>query len=231
MKNIFKYVIVALLIVSCGKSKTGNMTVNGTIKGLKKGTLYLQKMKDTVLVSVDLVFVEGENTFTLIDNVESPEMYYLQLNNLDDKIIPFFGEKGEITVTTKLDKFETSAKVSGSKNQELLEEHKKMMAKFNNKHLDYIKAKFEAQKEENDSLLEVIEKNEKNLLRRKFYYTVNYAVNHNDDEIAPYLALSELNYANIKLLDTINNSLSKKIKASKYGITLEDFIQKIKENE
>ncbi|MDV7185713.1 DUF4369 domain-containing protein [Lutibacter sp. TH_r2] len=231
MKNILKYIIVALLIISCGKSKTGNMTVNGTVKGLKKGTIYLQKMKDTAIVAVDSAFVEGESTFTLVDHVESPEMYYLQLNNSADKIIPFFGEKGEITITTKLEKFEYAAEVKGSKNQEMYDEHKEMIMKFNSKQLDIIKDKFEAQKNDNDSLLNAIKYNEQQLLRRKFYYTVNYAVNHNNSEIAPYLALAELNYANVKLLDTINNSLTKKIKASKYGVALDEFILRIKENE
>ena len=46
--------------------------------------------------------------------------------------------------------------------------------------------------------------------------------------MAPLIALTELNYANLKLLDTVNNSLSKKIKKSKYGIELEKFIQRIK---
>lgn len=231
MKNLFKYILIALLIVSCGDSKTGNMTVNGTVKGLKKGTIYLQKMKDTVIVSVDSVFVEGENTFTLIDNVESPEMYYIQLENLNDKVISFFGEKGEINISTKLDKFEYAAEINGSKNQKLLDEHKEMMIKFNNKQLEFIKAKFEAQKEENDSLLNAVEKDEKRLLRTKFFFTVNYAINHKDSEVAPYLALAELNYANVKMLDTINNSLTKEIKASKYGVSLEEFIQNIKKNE
>lgn len=231
MKNIFKYIFVALLIVSCGKSKTGNMTVNGTIKGLKKGTIYLQKMQDTAIVSVDSVLVEGESTFTLVDNVESPEMYYLQLEHSEDKIIPFFAEKGEITITTKLDKFEFSAEVKGSKNQELIDEHKAMMMKFNNKQLDIIKEKFEAQKNKNDSLVEAIKIMEQNLLRRKIYYTVNYAVNHKNSEVAPYLALAELNYANVKLLDTINKSLTKEIKASKYGVALNDFIENVKKNE
>jgi len=43
--------------------------------------------------------------------------------------------------------------------------------------------------------------------------------------------LSDLFNANIKLLDTINNSLSKKVKASKYGKELANFIAGIKKDE
>ena len=38
-----------LLIVACSKEKElGNMVVQGKIKGIKKGTLYLKKMRDTL---------------------------------------------------------------------------------------------------------------------------------------------------------------------------------------
>ena len=72
--------------------------------------------------------------------------------------ISFFGEKGEITITSKLSKFVTSAKISGSKNQVLLEEHNAMTQKFNGKQLDFIKEKFEAKKDEDADLLSKIEK-------------------------------------------------------------------------
>ena len=69
------------------------------------------------------------------------------------------------------------------------------------------------------------------MIKRKYYYTTNFAVNHPDNEIAPYLALTELYDANITLLDTINNSLSKKVKQSTYGKKLEKFIADIKSKE
>ena len=48
---------------------------------------------------------------------------------------------------------------------------------------------------------------------------------------APYIALSELFDANIQLLDTINNSLTDKVKSSDYGKRLQKFITKIKTSE
>ena len=59
-------------------------------------------------------------------------------------------------------------------------------------------------------------------------YTINFAINNKDSEVAPYLALSEIYDANIKYLDTINNQLTPKVKASKYGKQLQDYINKRK---
>ena len=207
------------------------MIVNGNIDGLKKGTLYLQKMKDSVLISVDSVQLNGEGVFTLVDNIESPEIYLLQLDNIEDKVIQFFGEKGEITILSKLPKFSFSAKISGSENQKILEEHQAMSRKFNGKLLDLLKETFEARKENDTALIAKIEKEKDGLIKRNYLYTINFAMNHSKNEVAPYLALKELYYANIKYLDTVNSSLSKKVKASKYGLELQEFIQNIKKDE
>ena len=231
MKKLLPLFIILSLVISCGKSHQGTMLVKGNIDGLKKGTIYLQKYVDTLLVSVDSIQLDGESNFILADDVLSSEIYFLTINEVPDESIFFFGEKGEITITSKLPKLEYSAKITGSKNQVLLEEYNEMASKFSNKQLDYIKDKFEAQKIEDQELLAKTEVNEKNLLKRKYLYTANFALMHKDSEVAPYLALTELYYANVKLLDTVNNSLSKRVKKSKYGIQLDEFIGKIKKAE
>ncbi len=226
MKNIVISICAALILVACGDEKKGSMLVVGEIKGLKKGTLYLQKMKDTLLVSVDSVSLDGETTFTLSDEIESPEIYFLNLDNFKDKQITFFGDKGTIEIQTKLDKFGFKAVIQGQKNQELLNEYKEMITKFRDKNLDFIKAEFETKGD--TTKIDSVQKLANNLLRRRYFYTTNFAVKNSDAEVAPYLALTELYNANIKLLDTINNSLTEEVKASKYGKRLKEFIEEIK---
>lgn len=231
MKKIISCIVLISLLISCGKTKNGSLIVKGNIDGLKKGTLYLQKFKDTLLVSVDSIKLNGDSNFILVDELESPEIYYITLDNNVAQKISFFAEKGEITITSKLSKFITSAKISGSKNQELLEEHEAMAKKFSGKQLDLIKEKFDAQKNNDTALFSKLEKQETSLIKRKYYFSTNFAVNNANYEVAPYIALTELYYAHITLLDTINNSLSKKVKETKYGLELGEFIKSIKETE
>jgi hypothetical protein len=231
MKKVLFSLFILGIIIGCETPKEKNMLVSGTITGMKKGTLYLQKYVDTLLVNVDSVSVNGQSEYLLADKVASPEVYYISLSNLPDEKISFFGEAGEITINSKLEKFSFSAEINGSTNQTLYEEYLSMIQKFNGQQLDIIKSKFEAQKENNDSLLEKFEKDEQRLLRRKYYFSTNFAVNNADYEVAPYLALTELFNANIRLLDTINNSLSVNVKNSKYGLELQDFIDDINEKE
>jgi len=231
MKKLIPLLLALISLVACKTEKKNLMLVQGEIKNLKKGTLYLQKMKDTIAVVVDSIALDGVNTFTLSDEVESPELYFLSLDKSPGKQISFFGEEGTITINTKLEKFRFGATINGLKNQELLDEYNEMKSKFSNKRLDLIKADFETKKFGDSVKIDSIENLINGLIKRRYYYTTNFAIIHADNEVAPYLALTELFDANIKLLDTVNNSLTPKIKASKYGKELENFIAEIKSKE
>ena len=61
--------------------------------------------------------------------------------------------------------------------------------------------------------------------------TVNFALNNKENHVAPYLALTQLVNANVKWLDTINNSLAPNVKNSLYGKKLTQFITDIKKSE
>ncbi len=230
-KNIFTLLVLAISIISCSKNNDNTMTVQGTIIGLQKGTLYLQKMKDTSFVSVDSIQLMGESSFVLYDKNVEPQLYYLTLKEKEDERINFFGEKGTITINSKLDKFYSSAKIDGLKSHKLLEKYRDMTSKFNAKRLDLIKAIFEAQASKDDENLEKLDKELKNLVKNRYRYSANFALKNGKSEVAPFIALTELYDAHISLLDTVNNSLSEKVKNSYYGKKLEKFIKDIKATE
>lgn len=229
MKKIFFIVFAILFMFSCENENNNIMYVKGKIKGLKKGTLYLQKQIDSVVVSVDSINVNGTDEFLLTDKIESPEMYYLTLGKSDKKI-PFFGEKDTISIASGLEKFGYRNKITGSVNQDLLDKYYEYIKKFNDQDLMLIKAEFEAKRSANQDSILLITKQKNNLLKRKYLYSINYAMNNADHEVAPFIALTDLNYAQTKWLDSIYNSLTPKIKESKYGKQLDVFIKKIKNN-
>lgn len=217
---------------ACSSKKEGNMIVQGQIKGLKKGKLYLQKMVDTVLVSVDSIALLGKETFKLTDNVDSPVLYYLTFDgNTTDKRILFFGEKGTITINDKVDEFGFNPEINGSKNQKILDKFNVMSKMFQNQRLEFIKKDFEAKKAKDEKLIDKLEKDYQRLVRRRVLYTTNFALTNADTEVAPYIALTEMYDASLKMLDTVNNSLSPEIKASDYGKRFQEYLDNIKRNE
>lgn len=224
--------IILLLTFSCAK-ESHDLTVIANIKGLKKGNVYLKKVKDTLLITVDSVNVNGDSKIQLTSELKSPQVFFLYLdkNNSEDDRIAFFADKGVTEINTTLKNFVFDAKIVGSKQQKTLEEYKLMMSKFNERNLNLIKENFEAQKDGDTSKYNTVQKDLDNLIKRKYLYTVNFALNNKDSEVAPYLALTEIYNAQVKYLDTIHSSLTSDIKNSLYGKELEAYIEKIKKKD
>ena len=235
----FCLIISLIFLIGCqSNSKPSGlmMHVSGKVDGLRKGTLFLQKILDSTLVNVDSLVINGEPEFEFRTEIESPEIYYLYLtkddgDTLNDRIM-FFAEKGKITINTLLKTFESSAKVKGSENQELLQEYRKIARQFNAKNLEYTKAYISAANSSNDSnSVDSIQKAMDNLLKRRYLYALNFASSNGDNVIAPYIALTEVSDANIKFLDTVVSKLTEEVKVSKYGKLLINLISKRKEIE
>jgi len=236
MKNSIIAFVSVLLLVACNKNESkSSLHITGNIKGLKQGTLYIQKYTDSALVAIDTIKIDGKSTFDSNLDLKSPEMLYLYLdrgvtNSLDNNIM-FFAEPGTINIDTNLDSFITSAKITGSKNQELYEEYKKINSRFNDENLTLIEKKFKAAKNNNIQALDSIASAQDNNIKRKYLFATNFAVNNKDHEIAPYIALAEIYDINIKYLDTIQKSMTPKVANSLYGKKLTKYVNDIKKSE
>jgi hypothetical protein len=236
MKNSIIAFATLLLLVACNKKETKtNLHITGNVKGLKEGTLYIQRYADSALVAIDSIKIEGNSAFESNIDLKSPEMLYLYLdrgvtNSLDNNIM-FFAEPGTINIDTNLDSFIAGAKISGSKNQDLYEEYKKINSRFNDENLTLIEKKFKALKSNNQKAVDSIIALQDSNTKRKYLYATNFAVNNKDHEIAPYIALAEIYDINIKYLDTIQKTMSPKVANSLYGKKLTKYVNAIKESE
>ncbi|MGJ8593363.1 MAG: DUF4369 domain-containing protein [Aquaticitalea sp.] len=228
MKKVLYLVLVAF-IFSCAKD-TSNFTLKVNIEGLKKGTVYLQKFKDSSIVTIDSLVINGNPEFEFHSELESPEMLYLKLhqNDNEDHLVSFFAAEGITEINSNIKKFELDMVIKGSKQQEKWEEYKKMMSRFQGQNLDLMKENFDAQKENDTSKVNMTLDKYDKLIKRKYLYTINFAINNKDNDIAPYLMLSEVYDAHIKYLDTVNTVLTPKVKSSKYGKELQTLIDERK---
>ncbi len=230
MKSFVYFLGVLLLISSCkGKDESLIMKVDGNVKGLKKGTLYLQAIPDSTLVTLDSIEIRGDGKFSFSTVVSEPDIFYLYLdkadnNSLDDRI-SFYGEPGKYQVTTRWDAFEADAVVKGTVNQENYVEFKKNMSRFNLRQLELSRAMIPLQLPEDSTALDSIERAVDQSLRRKYLYTLNFAHTHKNSQLAPYVAWSEIADANPKLLDSLYRNLPEQIATSKYGKKLEGLLE------
>ena len=233
MRNVIITLISFAILASCGTKDTENtMTVTGKVKGLKKGTLYLQHIPDTSLVVIDSLKIEGDGNFTFKTELESPEIFYLYLNKKDNNDIndriTFFGEPGTITINTNWNTFDTKAKIEGSESHKKLEEYRKVMSRFNTTNLEIMRAVYDPETPKDSLTQDSIQKASDRNLRRGYLFALNFALNNKESHIAPYIALKEVPDANKIYLDSINNSLSPEVANGKYGRALQEYLEEEK---
>jgi hypothetical protein len=173
--------------------------------------------------------VDGSPDFQFQTPIETDEVFYLYLDkedgdSLNDRIL-FFGEKGEIQINTLLKTFESSAEITGSKNQELLQEYISFSRKFNDQNLELMEDFYKAQIAKNTERADSLQNRIDNLLKRRYLYTINFAANNTDKNIAPYLALTQVYDANLALLDSIAVKMTPEVRASKYGKEFVNYLE------
>ena len=224
MKNRI-ILIITTLVISCN-SNENNMNISGNVDGLKKGTLYLQTKKDSIVINLDSVYLKGGGNYKLSANIEEPDIYYLYLDKEDgdslNDIIPFFGNKGEIEINTRLSTFDSSYEILGSKNSELLLEYNSIIRQYNSQNLDLLEIFYNSQIENNQERIDSVNLELEKLVRKKYLFTLNFSITNADNEISPYLTVSQIPDANVDLLQMIYDTLPNNIKESKYGKILKD---------
>tara|TARA_B110000285_G_C15052726_1_gene577880 strand:- start:721 stop:1335 length:615 start_codon:yes stop_codon:yes gene_type:complete len=202
------------------------MTVNVKVENFKKGNVYLQKISDSALINIDSIFVKKNESIILKYDIDSPELFYLNLDvsNIENRI-EFFGEKGEINIDTSLEKFNSDFKISGSSIDSIYRDYLSVIKKFNNQKLDLIQLSFNLTKTELDDSLIKVQNQIKSLNKRQYLYNLNYTVSNGNSFVSPLIAINEFSESGKIVLDTIKNSMSKQVLESKYGKIFSDIVR------
>ena len=235
MKNYLWYTLLVLWMASCSSGNEENkMIVSGNVKGLKKGTLYLQYVPDSTLVNIDSIEVLGDGRFKFETMLESPEIYYLYLDKQDNNEfndrITFFGEPGSITINTNWNTFETKASIEGSETHKKLEEYNEIMNKFHNQSLELMRVAADPEIQSDTVAIDSLQKLSDKVILRGYLYTLNFALSNSDSYVSPYLALTNATNANPVYLDSIYRGLSDEVAASKYGMQLKNYLEDVTTN-
>ncbi len=120
--NTYALLFVIIAMASC---KTNNSTIEGTIEGVPNDKLIYTIDPD--LKKVDTVLVK-DGKFTISTMLTEATPMNMQL--LDNKErLTLIADKGKMTITGKIGEF-SAAKITGSKDQAILEEYQKILQPF-----------------------------------------------------------------------------------------------------
>lgn len=230
MKKLFLLFVGVVAMVSCNSDKKlGNTQITGEIKGLKQGTLYIQQLKDSTLITLDSIVLKGTSTFETGFDLNEPEVLYLGLNRGTsqsmDNLILFFAEPGNLKINSSLDNFSGGAVIEGSKNQDLYAKYLKTKVVYTNKQTDLVRSIILAQKNQQITKADSLENVLNRSARMSYLNAVNFALKNGKNEVAPYITLTDVAPTNSKYLDTIYNNLSPEVAKSKYGVILKNYLE------
>lgn len=205
------------------------MHLQGKIRGLKKGTVYLERLRDSV-VAVDSVELFGSGEFEFTYELETPEMMHIYLKKKDENIYndryPFFAEPGELFFRADLDRFERSAKIIGSRSDSLYRGFQSMISEFYIRDVALTQSSMQSDSTALDSLIALQNKNGVARIR----YALNFAFSNPGSVVAPYAVITEAREANPVLMDSLWYRLGDEAKNSLYGTELRDYIDSRKED-
>lgn len=236
MRKLIIALAVTTAFIACDKKESdGTLHITGKVDGLKQGKLYIQRIADSSLVVMDSIIIKGNSGFESNINLTEPEMLYLSIDRgisqSTDNLLPFFAEPGTINIETDLNEFYAKAKITGSKNNDLYNDYKKIKQRYTDEQNKTLSLTLLAKKVNNAQKLDSLNRRAEKLTTRNYLDAINFAVNNAKHEVAPYIALTEIYDANIKYLDTIQKSMSPEVAKSKYGKQLTTFIMERKKLE
>ena len=225
-----KYFLVLFFFVfSCAKIDNENQfSLSLEIEGLKKGIIYLEKITDSSMVAIDSVLYNynGNNSIQFQGKIDEPEIMIISLtfeNEPDPQRFPFFVEKSNIILKTRLKDFGFKVNSKGSENDSIYRQYLDINKKFNNEKLDLISKSLAFQKSVNKDSISFYDSKLVSVNKRQFLHNANFAMRYSNYEIAPYIAITDLRESST-ILDTIYKSLSNGIKNSKYALQLKTLI-------
>lgn len=223
-----KYLFVLFFFVfSCTKIDSENhFSLNIEIEGLKKGIIYLEKISDSSMVVIDSVLYNGNNSIQFQGKIDEPEIMIISLtfeNETNPKRFPFFVEKSNIILKTRLKDFGFKVDSRGSKNDSIYRQYLEINKRFNNEKLDLISKSLGFQKSGNKDSISFYDSKLVSVNKRQFLHNANFAMRYSNYEIAPYIAITDLRESSA-ILDTIYKSLGNGIKNSKYALELKNLI-------
>lgn len=219
MKRFLLSLSVLALFASCN-STSNNTEVTITIDGLKKGTVYLQKITEVGLINLDSVESNGKETLNLRLNLNHPELIYAYLDKADGSTfndrLAFFAEPGAIQIATSLTNFENNAVIKAGEEHEAFKNLQKMLSRFTKKDFELMQLAQTDRISDERFVDSIVNQSNSNNIKR-YQFITNYALSNSNRYVSAYLVASEGEELNPKWKDSIFNNFSEAIKKSTYG--------------
>lgn len=220
MKKILSVLVLFVIVTSCNNTveKSDGYVINGTAKGIHNGIrVYLKSMGERrKLTDRDTALVFNE-TFKFEGKIESPEIWYLFVDNIKANK-PFMVENNDINIVIEKDNMDASV-VTGSKSNAAFSMYSENVNKLSNERRR-LNLEFRQASQKNDpNASKRITSELAAMTTSMASYPFEFITEHNDNYFSLTLIESLIESKTIdlnKLIETYN-LLDSDIKGSNYG--------------
>lgn len=216
MKNFGIVLLAAFVFVSCSTQKD-QFSINGVVKGVEDGKLYLQQLVSSKWVNVDSTQLE-KGKFRFAGPIKLPEMFQIKLDE-PKVVVPIFVDASDIDVQIFPDSVDKSL-VTGSKAHEIFKKYLSMKepieAKIDAAYSEWKKARDNGDSltmARTDSISTVLENDLKKVL-------VEFAGANSSSTVSPYLIMRNSWQFELPELEEVVNKFDPSIDSSQYTISL-----------
>jgi peroxiredoxin len=213
MRKLFLLLIVAVILSSCGGKNKNQFSLNGIVRGVDSGMVYLQKTDAGEWITLDSANVT-EGKFTFQGDAQSPEMWYLtfkeqQLN------FPFFVENSEISLTIYPDSIEKSV-VTGSATHAVYMNYKNQRNVLDNK-MDDLYTEYKKAREANDTAtMRMLDAASTGIDEEIKKLVTDFVKANNTSVVAPYLITRNFWQYELPELEEITSTFDSSLNSSVY---------------
>ncbi|NJO87714.1 MAG: AhpC/TSA family protein [Chloroflexia bacterium] len=227
MKKILFVLSVVALVFACNQQDTedqASFTINGTVAAFDSGYVYLQKVVDGDLKSIDSV-LSTQGKFNFKGAVGFAEMYYLTFGD-KEHVSGIFLDNSIIDVTGHIDSLDNVV-IKGSKSHDEYKQYQDEMKPFDNKEKDLYTQYSEARKDGNEDLIKQLEETWEALDADKNTFIKNYIGTNNKSVVTPYiLTRSNFFYSSpVAELDSLVSLLDSSLNKSVYYAKLKEKVE------
>ncbi len=226
MKKIVAMAAVVLALVSCQENK--GFFISGTAKGMEDGSkIYVSQLTNPTQrpERIDSTVIEGEKFELDMEEVESPNLSFLEFENLNGNVI-FIAENEQLSIEVYKDSIRNS-KVKGGQENIVLTTYLDHLKEMNKKVGEGRQEMQQAFQQQDSTKLEKLQKAEQELMDNDKVFKKKMVEDHPDSFVS-VMVISDL--LNMKSYPTseikeLYESLNDKVKQSKLAKSLENNLE------
>jgi len=212
MKKVLIFLVVAVILASCTGIKD-SYTINGTIKGVDTGMVFLQKFDVDQWVKIDSTqLIKGE--FTFKGKTTLPEMWYLSMKE-KQVFVPLFVENAKIDIEIFADSID-KVNVTGSASHDIYKQYQAMNKALNAK-IEEIYLEWKKAKEIKDSVaMNKADSISTELDKQMKRNLIDFVKANNKTAVAPYLIIRNAWQFDLPDLEDLVSALDTSLNTSVY---------------